>query len=70
MPQINKMKKAIVESKVIENAKSIKTRIKDKVFDDLSYLFQDKWIQDKDVKNLIHCVIDSTIEKLSEESKI
>ena len=69
MPQIDKMKKAIVESKVIENAKAIETRIKDKVFDDLSYIFQENWIQSRDVKNLIHCVIDSTIVKLSEESE-
>jgi len=62
-----KIQKAINKSKIIESTKSIKTRIKYKVLADLGFIFQVKWLQEEDTKNLINCVIDSTISKLSEE---
>ena len=62
-----KIQKAINKSKIIENAKSIKDRVKYKVLADLGFIFQKKWLQEADTKNLINCVIDSTIIKLSEE---
>ncbi|MFW9871995.1 MAG: hypothetical protein ACFFG0_02760 [Candidatus Thorarchaeota archaeon] len=67
MAQIKEIKKAIVESKKIESATSIQARVKHKVFDDLETIFQKRWLEEGDVKNLINFTIDSTIIKLSEE---
>jgi len=67
MAQIKEIKKAIVESKKIESATSIQARVKHKVFEDLEVVFQKRWLEGGDVKNLINFTIDSTIIKLSEE---
>ena len=67
MAQIKEIKKAIIESKKIESATSIQARVKHKVFEDLEMVFQKRWIEEGDVKNLINFTIDSTIIKLSEE---
>jgi hypothetical protein len=67
MAQIKEIKKAIVESKKIESATSIQTRVKHKVFDDLEMVFQKGWLEEGDIKNLINFTIDLTIIKLSEE---
>ena len=67
--QIKEINKAIVESKKIESATSIQARVKHKVFEDLEMVFQKRWLEEGDVKNLINFTIDSTIIKLSEEQE-
>jgi hypothetical protein len=61
------MEKTIKKSKEIVKAEELKQRVKENVLEDLGMIWQEKWLEEKEIKSLVDTTIGLTINNLAKE---